>query len=63
VVAISHILSANFWNSNESSGGTSGCNGGVFLKIHNFLWSDTSIKYANVVVIGKLLRAPTLRKM
>jgi cytochrome b subunit of formate dehydrogenase len=36
VVAISHILSAIYWNSNESSGGNFGCNGGIFLKIHNF---------------------------
>ena len=31
VVAISHILSAIYWNSNESSGCTSGCNGGILL--------------------------------
>jgi hypothetical protein len=41
VVAISHILSVIYWNSNEYSGGTSGCNGGLFLKIHNFHWSHT----------------------
>jgi len=36
VVVISHTLSAIYWNSNESSAGTSGCNGGILLKIHNF---------------------------
>jgi hypothetical protein len=41
VVAISHILSVIYLNSNESSGGTSGCSGGIFLKIHNFHWSHT----------------------
>ena len=53
VVAISHILSANYLNSNESSGGTSGCNGGIFIKIHNFHWSHSSTKDGNMVVIGK----------
>ena len=59
VVAISHILSAIYLNSNESSVGTSGCNGGIFLKIHNFHWSHTSKEDENLVVIVKLLRAPT----
>ena len=39
VVAISHTLSAIYCNSNESSGGTSGCNGGILFKIHCFHWS------------------------
>jgi len=50
VVAISHISSAIYLNSNESSGGTSGCSGGIFLKIHNF---NTSTKDANMFAIGK----------
>ena len=33
VVAISHILSAIHLNSNECSGGTSGCNGGILLEV------------------------------
>ena len=41
VVSISHLLSAIYFNSIESSGGTSGCNGGIFLKIHNFHWIHT----------------------
>jgi hypothetical protein len=53
VIAISHILSAIYLNSNESSAGTFGCNGGIFLKIHNFHWNHTSTKDANMVVIGK----------
>jgi hypothetical protein len=53
VVAISHTLSTNYVNSNESSGGTSGCNGGILLKIHNFHWSHASTKDANMVAIGK----------
>ena len=53
VVAISHILSAIYWNSNESSGCTSGCNGGILLKIRNFHWSHTSTKDVNMVVSGK----------
>jgi hypothetical protein len=53
VVAISHILSAIYWNSNESSGGNSGCNGGIFLKIHNFHWGHTSTKDADLVEILK----------
>jgi len=36
VVAISHILSAIHCNCNECSGGTSGFNGGILIKIHNF---------------------------
>ena len=40
-VEISHKFSAIHLNSNESSGGPSGCNGGIFLKIHNFHWSHT----------------------
>jgi len=32
VVAISHTLSAIYWNINESSTGIAGCNGGIFLK-------------------------------
>ena len=57
VVVISHILSAIYWNSNESFAGTSGCNGGILLKVHNFHWSHTCTKDENVVVIGKLLKA------
>jgi hypothetical protein len=53
VVAISHILIAIYLNSNESSGGTSGCKGGIFLKIHNFQWSHTSIKDADMFAISK----------
>jgi hypothetical protein len=53
VVAISHKLNAVHLNSNESSGGTSGCNGEIFLKSHNFPWSHTSTKDANMVAIGK----------
>jgi len=53
VVAICDILRANYWESNESSGGTSGCNGGIFIKIHNFQWSHTSKKDANMVENGK----------
>jgi len=56
VVAISHILSAIYWNNNESSGGISGCNGGILLKIHNFHWNHT-LTDANMVAIGKLLTA------
>jgi hypothetical protein len=39
MIAISHKLSAINWNSNESSGGTSGCSGGILLKIHNLHWT------------------------
>jgi len=39
VVAISHTLSAIYWNSNETSARASVCNGGILLKIHNFHWS------------------------
>ena len=53
VVAISHILSAIDLNSNESSGCTSGCNGGILLKIRTFHWSQNSTKDANMVGIGK----------
>jgi len=59
VVAISHILSSIYLNSNESSAGNPGCNGGILIKIHNFHCGHTSTKYANMVAIGKLLRAPT----
>jgi hypothetical protein len=59
VVAISHKLSAIYLNSNESSGGTSGCNGGIFLTIHYFHWSHTSTKDANMVGIGEKLRTTT----
>jgi hypothetical protein len=52
VVAISHILSTIYLNSNESSGGTSGYNGGILHKIHKFPWSHNSTKDANMVVIG-----------
>jgi hypothetical protein len=52
----------NLLYSNESSAGTSGCNGGILLKIHNFHWSHTSTKDANVVVIGKHLRSTTWKK-
>jgi len=53
VVAISHILSAINLNSSESSADTSDCNGGIFLKIHNFHWSTPSTKDANMLAIGK----------
>jgi len=49
VVAISHMLSAIYLNSNESSAGNSGCNGAILLKIHSFHWSHTSTKDANMV--------------
>ena len=42
VFAISHILSAIYLNSNQSSGCTSGCNEGIVLKINNFHWSYIS---------------------
>ena len=58
MVAISYLLSAIYWNSNESSGCTSVCNR-TLLKIHNFDWSHASTKDANVVAISKLLRATT----
>jgi hypothetical protein len=41
VVAISNVLTTICWNYNGSSAGTSGCNGGIFLRIHNFHWSHT----------------------
>ena len=41
VVPISHILSEIYRNSKYSSGYTSGCNGGMFLTIHNFHWNHT----------------------
>jgi len=44
VVAISHILSAFYCNSNKCSGGNPGCIGGILLKIHYFHWSHTSTK-------------------
>jgi hypothetical protein len=53
VVAISHILSAVYLKSNESSGSTSGCYGGIFIKKHNFQWSHNSTKDANMVAFGK----------
>ena len=56
VVAISHILNAIYLKSNESSGSTSGCNGGILLKIHNFHWSQAYTKDANMGGIDKLLR-------
>jgi len=59
VVAISHILSAVYLNSNEYSGGTSGCNGGILLKTENFPQGHTSTKDVYMVVIGKYLRATT----
>ena len=40
MVPISQILSKIYWNSNKSSGGTSGCNGAILLKIYNFRWND-----------------------
>jgi hypothetical protein len=52
VVEISHKL-CSLLNSNEFYGVTSGFNGGIFLKIHNFQWSHTSTKDANVVLISK----------
>ena len=57
--AISHILSAIYLNSNECSDGTAGCDGKILLKIHNFLWSHTSTKSANMMAIGKLPRTTT----
>ena len=59
VFAISHMLSAIYWNSNECSGSTSGWSGGILLKIYNLHWSHNSTKDANMVAIGKLLRATT----
>jgi hypothetical protein len=50
VVAISLVISPITWNSNEPFGSTSGCDGGIFLKIHNF---NTSTNDANMVAIGK----------
>jgi len=44
VVAISHTLSAIYLNSNELSVGTSGCNGGILLKIHDFTGATPSQK-------------------
>jgi len=52
VVAISHILNVVYLNSNECSGSTCGCNGEILIKTHNFQWSHTSTKDANMVVIG-----------
>jgi hypothetical protein len=52
-VAISHTLSGNYLNSNESPGGTPGCNGGILLKIHNLHWSHAYKKDANMMAIGK----------
>jgi len=62
VVAISHTLSAMYLNSNESSGSTSGCNGGILHKIHNFPWSHTSTKDAYMVVIGKKTKSNYMKK-
>jgi hypothetical protein len=53
VVAVSHTLSAIYWNNNENSGGISCWNWGILLKIHNFHWSHTSTKDTNMVAIGK----------
>jgi hypothetical protein len=53
VVAINNIISEIYLNSNETSGSTSGGNGGILLKICNFQWSYTSHTNANVVVIRK----------
>jgi hypothetical protein len=53
VVAICRTLCAIFLNSYDSSGGTSGFSGGILLKIHNFHWSHTSTKDANMVLIFK----------
>jgi hypothetical protein len=55
LVAISYILSAIYWNSNEYSAGTSGCNIAIllFFKIHNFQWNHTRRRDADVFAIGK----------
>ena len=53
VVAISHILIAFYWKSNESYGGTCGFNGGIFLTIHSFHWSHTIHKRCKLVAICK----------
>jgi len=53
VVAISHILSANYRKSKEFSAGTSGYKGAILLKIYNFHWSHTSTKDENMVEMGK----------
>jgi len=36
VFAPSHALSEIYWNSNESSAGTSGCSGVILLKIRTY---------------------------
>ena len=53
LVAIGHILNAIYLNNNASFGVTSGCNGRILLKVHNFPWNHTSTKDANMVVNGK----------
>jgi hypothetical protein len=53
LVAINHILSAIYWNSNESSGGTCGCNGMILYKINEFHCSHNYTKEANIVAMGK----------
>jgi hypothetical protein len=52
VDSIRHILRAIYWNSNEFYGGTSCCNGGILLGIHNFHWSHTSTEGEDLVAVG-----------
>ena len=59
VVAISHTLSAIYWNSNESSGGTSGCSREIIIKFIIFTRVTPSTKDANMVANGRLPRAHT----
>jgi len=56
---MSHTLSAINWNSNESSGGTSGCSGEIIIKFTIFTGTTPSTKDANMVAIGMLPRAYT----
>jgi len=53
LVALSHIFGTVYLKSNGSSCGTSGFKGRILHKIHNFYWSLTSTKEANMVAIGK----------
>ena len=53
VVAISCNLSARYLKSNESSGGISGCNGPILLKIHSCPCSQTSTKHINMLGLGQ----------
>jgi len=47
------MLSAIYLKSNEYSGSTSGCNGGILIKIRTFNFSQTSTKDENMVGICK----------